>query len=460
MAPHKETKPLSDDEITRLMAAVGPFEGDPHIAVAVSGGADSLALTLLADAWVRGHGGKLTALSVDHGLRLQSADETLQVGKWLAARGIEHHVLTWMGDKPRTSLQATARAARYDLLGKWCRREGVLHLLLAHHLEDQAETFLLRLKRGSGIDGLAAMAAIVEKPDMRLLRPLLGVSKARLRASLEAASQPWLEDPSNENTAFERVRIRKTFPELATAGITAQGLSDAARRMARARIALEAAASGLLAESCSLDGAGYARIDGAALFSRAEEISLRALSRTLMCIGGGEYPPRQIKLERLHEKMKAAHLDGIASWKGATLGRCRILGLACEGGKTHFLVCREHRALPAPIPVQPAMECDWDERFRIRLRGQKGVLFQGARLQPLGTKGWNMLLSNASDLGTSSMPAPVRQTLPALIDDEGVIAVPHLNYSRNDKDNTVPGFARVIFHPKQTLSGAGFLVAE
>ena len=192
MVPDMNTEPFKNTEMIRLMAAVGPFEGQPHVAVAVSGGADSMALTLLADDWARKMGGRVTALSIDHGLRPAAADETRQVGVWLAARNIEHHVLTWDGEKPQTGLQASARAARYDLLAQWCRHARVLHLLLAHHLEDQAETFLLRLNRDSGIDGLAAMAAVVEKADMRVLRPLLGVPKARLRATLQSRSQPWV----------------------------------------------------------------------------------------------------------------------------------------------------------------------------------------------------------------------------------------------------------------------------
>ena len=288
MDPDQQIKPISEKEMASLMAALGPYEDCPHIAVAVSGGADSLALTLLAHDWARQKGGSVTALSVDHGLRPESALEVKQVAHWLAARGIEHRVLNWSGVKPKSGLQAAARNARYDLLGQWCRDAGVLHLLLAHHLEDQAETFLLRLKHNSGIDGLAAMAAIVEKPHMRLLRPLLGVTRERLRVTLQDVSQPWLEDPSNENTAFERVRIRKSLPELAATGITAESLAATASRMARARVTLEAHASSVLAGCCVVDPAGYLRLDAASLFLTKDEIFLRVLARALMCVGGGE----------------------------------------------------------------------------------------------------------------------------------------------------------------------------
>ena len=221
MAPNqnKTTGPLSVAEMDSLMAGLGPFEGEPHIAVAVSGGADSLALILLCKNWVDMRKGTVSALSVDHGLREGSTDEIKQLGKWLIARGIEHIALTWKGDKPLTGLQAAARTARYNLLENWCRKHNVLHLLLGHHQDDQAETFLLRLAHDSGIDGLAGMADIIEKSHVRLLRPLLTTPKDRLCATLNAASQPWLEDPSNENEDFERVRIRNSIPNLAARSI-------------------------------------------------------------------------------------------------------------------------------------------------------------------------------------------------------------------------------------------------
>ena len=142
------------------MAPLGPFEPSPRIAVAVSGGPDSLALCLLADRWARARRGTAFGLTVDHRLRPESGAEAAQVRRWLTARGIAHRTLRWPGARPVTGLQEQARAARLALLTGWCRRAGVLHLLLGHQREDQAETALQRLVRGSGIDGLAAMAPV------------------------------------------------------------------------------------------------------------------------------------------------------------------------------------------------------------------------------------------------------------------------------------------------------------
>ncbi len=139
------------------MATLGPFEATPALAVAVSGGPDSLALAMLAKAWSDARGGSLVALTVDHGLRPESTGEARQVGRWLKKRGIPQRILRWDGPKPGSALQAEARSARYALLTGWCRARGILHLLLGHQREDQAETVLMRLERGSGPDGLAAM---------------------------------------------------------------------------------------------------------------------------------------------------------------------------------------------------------------------------------------------------------------------------------------------------------------
>ena len=220
--------PVSAVEFNRLMQAFGPFEQRPRLAVAVSGGADSMALCLLAASWAQGLGGSVTALTVDHGLRAAAAAEAAQVGDWLAARGVAHKILCWQGAKPAADLQAAARLARYELLNDWCAQEAVLHLLLAHHQEDQAETLLLRLGRGSGVDGLSAMAPISVTKAGRLLRPLLGISRARLMAGLKAEGQSWIEDPSNEDVRFSRVRWRQLMPKLQAEGLNSERLAATA----------------------------------------------------------------------------------------------------------------------------------------------------------------------------------------------------------------------------------------
>jgi tRNA(Ile)-lysidine synthase len=244
---------LTDLDFAALMAPFAPFEPRPLLAVAVSGGGDSMALALLADAWARARGGAVTALTVDHGLRPEAAAEAAQVAAWCAARGIAHVILTHTGPVPRSGVQAAARAARYRLLEAWCRAHRVLHLLLAHQRDDQAETVAIREAAGSGLDGLAGMAAISERDAVRLLRPLLEVPRARLRDVLIGRDQEWIEDPSNRNPAFTRVRVRGDLGRAAP-GSSAAHLAATAARLGRARAAREAEDAAALARLLMLHG--------------------------------------------------------------------------------------------------------------------------------------------------------------------------------------------------------------
>ncbi|MDA1089783.1 MAG: tRNA lysidine(34) synthetase TilS [Proteobacteria bacterium] len=441
---------LTDQAFENLMADLGPFEARPHIAIAVSGGADSLCLALLAGRWAKRHGGRATALTVDHGLRDQSAEEARQVGGWLKPEGIGHHILGWQGPKPKTGVQAAARAARYALMQAWCRAHGVLHLALAHTQDDQAETFLLRLGAGSGADGLAAMTAIRETADVRLLRPLLDVPKAALQATLQAQDQEWIEDPSNRDTAFARVRVRQS---IGGGGLDARGLARSAYRFGRARQALEGAASQLLARSAQAHPAGFAVLQCAPLEAAADEISLRALGRVVAAIGGRDYGPRLDRLERLHRGLLTNQ-----SASAATLGGCRLMVDGGVGGRK-LLVCRETRGLPAPLRVNPGERLMWDRRFEIRLGGEGGG---GARLMNLGERGWAEIVDNRPDLRQRSIPGPVRVSLPALFDDFGVYSVPHLGFRReNDTGSGAsqgPNFEEIRFSPPNSFSSTGFFL--
>ncbi|MHA1597976.1 MAG: tRNA lysidine(34) synthetase TilS [Alphaproteobacteria bacterium] len=427
-----------------LMAAFAPFECRPHLAVAVSGGPDSMALTLLADAWARRRGGRITALTVDHGLRPESAAEAARVGGWLAGRGIAHEILVWDDDKPVTGVQAKARAARYRLLGDWCRRAGVLHVLLAHQQDDQAETFMLRLGAGSGVDGLAAMSGVRETSHMRLLRPLLTVPRRALLATLTGHGQDWIDDPSNDDPTYARVRIRQSLAR--GDGVDIPILAETTIRMAGARMALESEASRQMARCCRVLGSGYARLDAGALFDSEDEISLRVLARVLMCIGGREHAPALAKLERLHDSLKGATLGRLP---GATLGRCRVVADA-PGGISVF---RESRGLPVPLRIDAGQTVHWDGRFSLRL----GAVAAGpVSLGPLGEDGWSNLLKTAPEVRAASVPRTVALTLPTLSDAAGIATVAYL-YKRDDG---APAFDLAGFHPPQTLSAVGFAVAN
>lgn len=426
-------------EFARSISLLGPFESAPHIAVACSGGADSLALTLLADGWARAAGGRATALIVDHAMRSESAAEAASVRAGLADAGVDAVVLTRQGAAPRSDRQAAARRARYLLMTEWCRRAGILHLLLGHHRGDQAETLMLRLGRGSGVDGLAAMAPISENLHLRLLRPLLGIPREHLVSFLRSRGLDWVEDPSNDDTAFARVRLRRLLPELEEEGLSESRLAATARRMGRARMALESAATGLLARSAAIYPEGYALLSLGALLAAPEDTGLRALSRLLACIGGGQHGPRLEGLERLYDWL--ARGEG----GGRTLAGCRIV----RRGPGEVAVCREAAAAEGAVPATGGIL--WDGRFRLSADGSPD-----SRVGRLGPDGWARIVASTPGLRAEKLPADARNALPALWRLEEVVAVPHFHYRATPPDDKADDLTELTFLPRRTLGPACF----
>lgn len=436
--------PLRAGEFAKLLARFAPFEPRPAIAVAVSGGADSMALALLAAEWAKARGGQAVALTVDHGLRRESLREARTVGRWLRARNIPHHILRWPGKKPKSGVQAAAREARYRLLQDWCREHDVLHLFLAHTLDDQAETFLLRLERGSGADGLACMPAVAERPFVRFLRPFLGVPKARLIATLQARGQDWIEDPSNQAERFARVRIRRLLA--AADGLTAVHLAKAAAVMANARAANEKAVAASLARACRIHPAGFIEADMAALRGIPRGVLRRLLLRCLIAVSGAAYPPRGEKVERLLDAILASAGD----FRGRTLGGCRVLPDAGKLVIGREWAKEETRAIA--VSRKPFL---WDGRFWIALSRCRGG--RGMRVAPLGETPWAEIIGGAPHLRRSLIKAALRASLPALFDRRGLVAVPHLGFLDRRRGPMI--FHGLAWRPANPLTGAGFSVA-
>jgi tRNA(Ile)-lysidine synthase len=334
--------PVSAAEAQSLF---GPLSQFPVLILAVSGGPDSTALMVLAARWRKSlrRGPKLVAVTVDHGLRKEAKNEALAVKRLARTLRVEHRTLRWSGRKPTSGIQEAARNARYRLLADAARKAGGAPVVTAHTRDDQAETVLFRLMRGSGIGGLAGMRMggplpFADGDTLMLFRPLLEIPKSRLVATLKAANIAWADDPSNRDPKFTRPRLRELLPRLADEGLTADRLTRLAARAARAEIALhevQQAALRKLAPGPWPQG-GPVTMDAAEFYGLPDEIGLRVLDR-IVGWAGDEGPVELGKLETLCTALIGAIEAAMTRPQGAARLRRTLAGavITCAGGKIH-----------------------------------------------------------------------------------------------------------------------------
>jgi tRNA(Ile)-lysidine synthase len=355
---------------------------------------------LLARAWAAGAGRAVEAVTVDHGLRAGSADEAADVASLCARLGVPHGILRWEDWDGRGNLQDHARRARRRLISDWARKRGLGAVALGHTLDDQAETLVMRLARGSGVDGLAAMAAESRAGGVVWLRPMLGLRRADLRAWLSAEGVGWAEDPGNEDAGFARVRVRRALEVLETLGLGAERLAETAGRMGRARAALERATADL-ADLCAREGdAGDVTLDPGAMSAAPAEIRLRVLAAVLMRVSGAVYRPRLARLEALMAAI------GAGLGHGATLHGC-VLRRSGAG----VVVRREPSAMAGRVPADRR----WDGRWELARPAEAGSEIGG-----LGAAG----LALCADWRGTGMARETLLTTPALWRGERLIDAP------------------------------------
>lgn len=350
------TPDLGDPNVLARLFA--PAAGHDAIGLAVSGGPDSLALMLLAQRWAVSleKPPKLIVYSLDHGLRPEARDEVAMVLGVAGQLGLAAHGLAWTGDRPETGLQEAARQARYRIIGEAMQADGATLLLTAHHRGDQAETVLMRLAHGSGIEGLKAMTPMSRVEGVAVFRPLLEVEPSSLAALVDEAGLSPVQDPSNHDMAYERVRWRKLLPALAEEGLDSAALSRFAARMAEADAALAQMADAAFAELVTLDGFGAASLPRAAFHALSPAIGRRLLGRVLNIVGGRQKPRALGQVERLYDQIAEGGLPRAATLLGAVV---RLKG-------ENLTVSREPgRALPEDMALPPGQGLVWDQRFLI-----------------------------------------------------------------------------------------------
>ncbi len=423
---------MTGQEFGARLHKLGPFETSPRLAVACSGGADSIALLGLIGDWALQRNGKVLAMIVDHRLRPESTREAAQVAATAKQLGVEACVLTRTDGSLRSNVQQHAREARYRLLSSGCRQRGIPHLFLAHHRNDQAETVYMRAARNSGVDGLAGMAEVSELRDVRILRPLLNIPKTRLRATASAMGLPVIEDPSNDDLQYERVRVRRELAEATKvdAAIKFAGRNGLERRRK------ELLATDLLSKNCAMFPEGYAVLDIETLNCEPVDIVCRCLAAICAMIGGRQHPPRRARTSRLYDAIVSGKLTG-----GRTMGGCHIIPI-----DRRLLIIRETAAIEKSMAV--LKNGRWDGRFLIEMSSPT----DGLEISALGEAGFHELRENNEFVERVNMPRAVLPTLPAIRGLEGIRYVPHLCYSKGGD----PFDGKIRFAPIRPLQAARF----
>ncbi|MGL4825604.1 MAG: tRNA lysidine(34) synthetase TilS [Alphaproteobacteria bacterium] len=388
--------PISLLEFSEQLANFPFLLDERRVAVAVSGGSDSLALLVLLKAWSEAKAKSLVALIVDHRLRLQSSQEALQVLEWVEKLGIQGKILTWEGHKPLGGIQAKAREKRYELLATYCWKHGIQSLFLAHHQDDQLETFLLRQEKQSQPYGLACMSALSQRLGIRLFRPLLSFSKERLRATLKKEGMSWVEDPSNQEIRFSRVRMRHHLA--AFSAEQKQELLSEIQGFAIKRQTLEKQIALCLQQGLQVFPQGYALLQLDVFKNFSPEVQSLVLKKILQACGGQKHFFKQQQMDLWIDKIWGGHLKQVR-----TLGGCCLVE---REGFVWFY--RELDLVQSPCLLSPeedgTISYIWDRRFYVELKTKTPL-----RLSCLGesaARAWgNETLSGLEKRALASLPS-------------------------------------------------------
>jgi tRNA(Ile)-lysidine synthase len=378
-----------------------------------------MALLALAADWRQRRGGSQPAISVatvDHRLRPESTGEAEFVARETARLGAPHTILTWQGDKPSSGIAEAARRARYALLDEHARGFGSTPtaVVTAHHLDDQAETFAMRLARGAGVDGLAAMP--VERPlicssDVTLVRPLLDFPKTRLLATARARNVPFVEDPTNEDVSYERVRMRRGLLSFEDLGISVRALATSARRLGDAQAALRYAESSFVATlNLTYGNEVFAVFDRERFSEGPAFLRQKLLTRLIARYGGASNEPQLSEIEALASRLQRA---GKCT---ATLG-----GATVSAGRRFVRVWREAGRLDqGEINLAPGESRVWDRRFLL----QSALEGRGVTVRPLGAESFAKIAGLLSR--STRVPSRAAYALPSFWSGQELLAVPSL----------------------------------
>ena len=413
----KNKKPMKDLPEVKLF---NKYIDDKPIALAVSGGPDSTAMMQIAALSKKLKNSNVTVIVIDHGLREESKNEANIVCKNAKLLGFKFKILKWNGVKPKTRVQEIARKTRYKLMTSWCKKKGIEKLFLAHHLDDQVETFLMRLGKGSGVDGLAVMNFVTETSSLKLVRPFLEIPKTRFIEILGITNLEWISDPSNFNSDYKRSRIRKILPILSKEGINSKQIGLVIKRMRSAKDALNSQTNTLLKKYLSnVDNVAYFLNKEFFKDTKEKEILLRALEKIFMNISGSIYPPRRNKLEN------------ILSWilENNNVKAKTLTGVVVRKRKSEFIFYREPDDCYKSVNIRPLTSrysC-WDDRFFLKANKSNNL-----QIRALGDVGITILKEEKilKRQGFQNVPLSAWKTVPGVWSKKRLISVPTLGYCK------------------------------
>lgn len=418
---------MLEQRFAALLQSLGPFAASTHFAIALSGGADSLALTLLMQDYVAQHGGRISALTVDHRLRVESAEEAQHVGAMMRARCIDHHILTPAHDDASNNLQEAARNWRYAALSDYCRSYGILHCLVAHNTGDNRETTQHNITRGDTADGASGMRSVRNLNGVRFLRPLLTVERSELEDFLRSKNAEWIEDPSNQNQKFARVQTRQMLQQNPTERTSLDAIiaTERTARMARDHALAYAAMS-----CVTIHPLGFADIDLVAWRALDTALATQLLADCITTISGTTTRPRGSDTLRLADALRS-------NFSKRTLQHCE---LTLYGD--HVRIAREFARVAGPITLSGSGEMRWDERFTIHYMLPAGTHYTLAALDISGLKQAKANWGSAADVPPAT---------PAVWHLDELVHLPHIEVPHAAAQHVSIGFS-----PPKPLAAAPF----
>lgn len=433
-------KLLEDKKINqiyfRFRENISSFIGKEKFAIAVSGGSDSLALSVLAKLYSLENDNDFMALIIDHKLRKESADEAKQTYKNLTQNKIKAKILTYRGEKFSSNIQKKARDLRYDLFEKYCTKNKIKFLILAHHQDDLIENFYIRLIRGSGIKGLTSLKNVFEySKNFHLLRPLLNFNKEELLNITKKSYSSWVEDRSNKNDKFLRVRIRKMQYKLQKEGFDPKRIIKTIENLNTAKDSLEFYIFKSEKKYLKFYKEGYAKLKSSIFNNEAQEVIFRVIIKAIHFVSGEYYPPRSDSLKTLMKNLSTK------SFKSSTLGGCLI-----KKDKSIISFFREDRNIVSETLNKIKKKISWDDRFLVYNNFNNKEKFV---VKKLGDQGIEYLKKNKFKDCENKIPPHAKKTLPSFWNNKGdLLFVPFLNFKNRKynikNDSFVASYLRFI----------------